>query len=462
MAWYEDLLASGGTINESNAREYSYAQLEELQRLGIDVRPLLQGTSMYRQGSAADYTQEGMNPAEFAAQDAQNAATGQNYLSHVQGLEGPNSRAQYFLNPDGSIRHLEQATPESRYGKLNRFALVAGAGAAASYAGAGEAGAGAISEEAAAGEIASSGAAGGAASGTSSVPAAQVGGAGGIAEQGGFFDQAGNWISDNSAAIQAGAGAVGGILDYNAIRRAEEAQNAALDQAASDINAGYDSATGSINSGFDQARGDIAGSYEQSRADLEPFRQAGVRAQDELDARMPELTREFTGADLYSDPGFLFELEQGRKQNYAATASRGLSLSGGALRALTDYSQGLASTRFGEAFNRDQTQKRSVYDMYSGTANRGLSAASQMSSAAGRYGENLSNLATGRGRSLADLEVGRGGNLADIASNRGAISAAGIIGRNNAVTGAINNGVDAWQGQAILDLFRRGSGNTGN
>ncbi len=245
MSWYDEMIASGRTINEGNARDFSYQQLEELQRSGVDVRPLLDGTSMYRQGSAADYTQDGMNPAEFAAQEDQNIATGQNYLSHVQGLQGPNSRAQYFLNPDGSIRHLEQATPESRYGKLNRFALVAGAGAALS----GAAGAGGASSGATG---ASSGAAGAQGAASMTAPAGQAGGLGGTVTtsgaassaaagnaingassasssptfssqggsingapqgSGGFFDAAGNWISDNAGTIGAIAGGVGSFLD---------------------------------------------------------------------------------------------------------------------------------------------------------------------------------------------------------------------------------------------------------
>lgn len=383
------------------------------------------------------------------------------------------------------------------------YGIAASAGGGAAAGGVGAAGTGAAGAgTAAAGTGAAGAGAGTAAAGTAATGAVGAAGSGGAGTAAGMGTTIANWLANNPGLVQAGLSGIGGVMDWDAIGRAAAAQEAALDAARNDVVGGYDAAAGqigssfdqamgaidggyntavgSVNSGYETARGDIRDAYEQSRSDLAPFRDAGIRAQAELESRMPELTRRFTGADLYDDPGFQFELEQARKAIGAQMAASGLSLSGGAMRDLSNYSQGLASTRFNEAFGRDLTERQSIYNMFDNQIGRGAGAAGQMSAAANQFGTNMgslatgrsnalanlatgrgssiANLTTGRGTSLANLAIGRGSNLADIASNRGNVTAAAIIGRNNALTGAIGSGVDAWQQQSMIDLLRRAYG----
>jgi hypothetical protein len=58
----------------------------------------------------------------------------------------------------------------------------------------------------------------------------------------------------------------------------------------------------------------------------------------------------FTANDLQNDPGYQFTLDQGMKANERAASALGVS--GGAAKSLAQYTTGLASTHFNDAYNR--------------------------------------------------------------------------------------------------------------
>ena len=59
-----------------------------------------------------------------------------------------------------------------------------------------------------------------------------------------------------------------------------------------------------------------------------------------------------TGVDEQNDPGYQFRIDQGNKAIQSSAAARGTLLTGGTLKALAGYSQGLASNEYGNVFNR--------------------------------------------------------------------------------------------------------------
>ena len=67
---------------------------------------------------------------------------------------------------------------------------------------------------------------------------------------------------------------------------------------------------------------------------------------------------EMLGGQMYSgfeqDPGYQFRLQQGEQALNRSAAARGGRLGGAQLKALSDYSQGLASQEFGNFANRRQ------------------------------------------------------------------------------------------------------------
>lgn len=72
------------------------------------------------------------------------------------------------------------------------------------------------------------------------------------------------------------------------------------------------------------------------------------------------LTKDFTMSDFEVDPSYAFRLAQGQKGVENSASSRGMSLSGATLKALTDYNQGSASQEYQAAVNRYNTNRSNL------------------------------------------------------------------------------------------------------
>jgi hypothetical protein len=119
----------------------------------------------------------------------------------------------------------------------------------------------------------------------------------------------------------------------------------------------------------------------------------------------------------YQDPGYLFRKRQGEQSVLNSASAGSGALSGAALKDLMGFNQDLASTEYGNAFNRYQTQQGNIFQRLSGIANLGQSAAAGV-------GQQGTALATGAGQSL---------------TNAGTAAGAGIVGATNALGGAASN-----------------------
>jgi hypothetical protein len=121
----------------------------------------------------------------------------------------------------------------------------------------------------------------------------------------------------------------------------------------------------------------------------------------------------------YQDPGYAFRVQQGQQalQNSAAAGSG--ALSGAALKDLLGYNQDMASTEYGNAFNRYQTQQGNIF--------------SRLFSIAG-LGQNAAAGVGAQGTQLA-------GNAGQFLSNAGTASGSGIVGGANAIS---NGATNAW------------------
>lgn len=116
-------------------------------------------------------------------------------------------------------------------------------------------------------------------------------------------------------------------------------------------------------------------------------------------------------------PGYQFQLDEGNKAIERGAAARGLRLSGGTLKGLQQYGQGLADTTYGDYFNR-----------LAGIAGTGQTATGMASS----LGQNYANQAgqnTMNANALAGNAWMQGGQA----------RASGYTGMNNAFQGGINN-----------------------
>jgi hypothetical protein len=159
--------------------------------------------------------------------------------------------------------------------------------------------------------------------------------------------------------------------------------------------------------------------YEQSREDLAPYRESGYTALKDIEGMKPFLTAQF-GPDQFSqylDPSMAFRQKIGTQATERMANVGGGAISGNTLRALTDYGQNLASTEYGSAFNRFQTERGNIYNTLANIAGMGQGAV---------------NTGVRAGESFAAGQTG-------LITGQAAAQAAGTVGAANAYSGAVGN-----------------------
>jgi hypothetical protein len=183
--------------------------------------------------------------------------------------------------------------------------------------------------------------------------------------------------------------------------------------------------------------------FNEQKALQEPYRAAGITAQNQLlnllglsdnktAAEYGKYARPFGMADFQADPGYAFRLSEGMKALEASRAARGGLLSGATGKALQRYGQEMGSQEYTNAFNRYQTERSNRLQPLSGLTTLGQAAAANQGAAAGAFGTTAGNLTT------------------DI----GAAQAAGSIGSANAITNALNQFARYSAGQNLANQIR--------
>lgn len=148
--------------------------------------------------------------------------------------------------------------------------------------------------------------------------------------------------------------------------------------------------------------------FEQQRTDLAPYREAGYTALKDIAGMKDYLTHQYGAQDFQAgmDPSYQWRLQQGQQAaNQAANMSGGL-LSGNTLRGLQDYTQGLASTEYNNAFNRYQTQRQGIYNTLAGIAGIGQNAQNTQTQLAQNTAGNIGQAGIGAASALGAGQVG--------------------------------------------------------
>ena len=198
--------------------------------------------------------------------------------------------------------------------------------------------------------------------------------------------------------------------------------------------------------------------YEDQKALQEPFRQAGLTAQEQImqylgiggDKNAPgygSLGKSFDelyGGDKFQqDPGAQFRQAESLKALERSAAARGNLLSGGTMKGITRFSQDLASQEYQNAFNRYQVERAAKLNPLQSLMGSGQSATNVMTGAAGQMGQNeASNL-----------------------YNAGQARASGYIGSANALNNALGQiggyASAAPMNNAIMEYYKRTPAGTG-
>jgi len=97
-----------------------------------------------------------------------------------------------------------------------------------------------------------------------------------------------------------------------------------------------------------------------------------------------------TQAQLEATPGYQFSLNQGLQATQANAASRGLGVSGAAMKGATNYATGLASNTYQNVFNQQQQQYQNANQQFSNQYNQQSLIGNQLQGVVG-MGENAAS-----------------------------------------------------------------------
>jgi hypothetical protein len=171
--------------------------------------------------------------------------------------------------------------------------------------------------------------------------------------------------------------------------------------------------------GGDRAMAQQIRMFELGREDLAPYRETGYTALKDITAMKPFLTSQFGPEQMatYLDPSMDFRRRLGEQTTARMLNVGGGAISGNTLRGLEEFGQNLASTEYGNAFNRFQTERGNIYNTLANIAGMGQQAV---------------NTGVGAGQTFANQATG-------IITGQAAAQAAGQVGAANAYSGALGN-----------------------
>ena len=174
--------------------------------------------------------------------------------------------------------------------------------------------------------------------------------------------------------------------------------------------------------------------FQRQQELQQPFYNAGVNALPAYASGvMPggNLVKPFSMADYQADPGYGFRFDQGMKALNSSMASRGLGVSGPAIKGAINFGQGAASQEYQNAYNRYVNDQATRRNALAGLTGYGPTSASTIGSAGQNYASNVGNL----GMTTANTIGGMGTNTASQIANA---DLTGAAARQSAYGGAAN------------------------
>lgn len=172
--------------------------------------------------------------------------------------------------------------------------------------------------------------------------------------------------------------------------------------------------------------------YQQNTQNQQPYMNAGYGALNTINSDFANGTgfaQSFSPQNYIDTPGYQFQQQQGTNAINASSAATGGVLNGGTLKALDQYTTGLANTTYGQAYQNYLAGSNQQYNQLAGVAGLGENAAASLGSQNTTAANNQGNYVTQAGNAQA----------------------AGDIGVANSITGALTNSTNSMAQLAALD-----------
>lgn len=149
--------------------------------------------------------------------------------------------------------------------------------------------------------------------------------------------------------------------------------------------------------------------FDLTRQDFAPYRQAGVNALAQFQQGVSTPT---TAADVMSDPGYQFGLDQGQQAIDRKIAAMGGRVSGAAIKAAGRFGTNYATTGYTAADQRRNDRLNRLASL----AGIGQSATGASAAAGTAAANNISDMTTAQGNAAAGAQMAQGqiwGNTAN-------------------------------------------------
>jgi len=192
----------------------------------------------------------------------------------------------------------------------------------------------------------------------------------------------------------------------------------------------------------------------------EPFRQAGLTAQEQImqllgvggDASAADygsLAKPFGMEQFEQDPGYAFRQSEGMKALERSAAARGLLQSGPTLKGIQRFGQESASQEYGNAFNRYQIERNARLNPLQSLMGAGQTATNVMTGNVGQSSQNQQANILGAGQARASGYVGQANALSGALGSIG--QAAASYPLLNAQVNYLNQGAPGGYGTPDLN-----------
>ena len=203
----------------------------------------------------------------------------------------------------------------------------------------------------------------------------------------------------------------------------------------------------------------------------EPFRQAGLTAQDQImqylgiggDKNAPgygSLAKSFDelyGGDKFQqDPSYQFRVDEGVKALDRSAAARGMLESGATLKGLTRFGQREGSQEYQNAFNRFQVERAARLNPLQSLMGSGQSATNVMTGSTGQFGQNEQANIYNAGQARASGYIGSANALTNALGQIAGYASAAPM--NNAIMGYYNRNAPGGTGTGPGGSFEPGGG----
>lgn len=203
--------------------------------------------------------------------------------------------------------------------------------------------------------------------------------------------------------------------------------------------------------------------YQQQRQDQMPWLQAGQMSLSDLMQQMGNgsFDTKMDPSQIANDPGYQFRMAEGQKALERSAAARGGLNSGGFMKGLARYSQGVASDEYQNAFNRKQADVSGRYNRLASLAGVGQTASQSLGSLSAQNNANIGNYANGMGNMLGTLgSIQSSGAIAQGNALSGGLGTIGNLGQLGFMSG-MTNSYGAGGGMGIPTQSQQGMGNSG-